>query len=551
MRLFDRSSLFVHRLAGGLAAGLTASGLTAAGLALIAAASTPVPARAEDTSTARADDLVIVDCLLPPKTRRLGRRSTYLQPRQPLRTTAADCRIRGGEYTEPDQATYATSLRVWLPQAEAGDAEAQFYVGQIYEKGLGAAPDLAQAALWYRKAAEQGDAPSAVALGYLFEEGLGVERDEVAALNWYRKAAGLAEDLVVLERSEYDALVAELAAKEQEAQDLENEIEVLRDELEKAAAQQAADDAAEARRVDALRSTVERLEADLAARQREIADGRDEVAQLEKRLRTISSKEPATASATAQSASLNELPFGGYHALVIGNSSYRALPAIESAARDARLVADLLRSKYGFEVRLLIDADRLAIMAALNDLREQLTSEDNLLVYYAGHGERDAAGRAAYWQPVDADADSTVRWIPNEVVTEHLDLIPARHVFVVADSVYSGLRTRSSIAALPRGMTNEERYFHIKLLLDKRARLVLSSGGPGTDGTAPKQARPSRFADTFVELLEQNDGILEASRLYVEINERLADRGAGLEFATMKWARNDLAEFFFVPSTLR
>jgi len=48
----------------------------------------------KDTS----DDLLIVDCLLPGQIRKLGRQMTYLTPRRPIKTTAKDCEIRGGEY---------------------------------------------------------------------------------------------------------------------------------------------------------------------------------------------------------------------------------------------------------------------------------------------------------------------------------------------------------------------------------------------------------------------------------------------------------------------
>ena len=78
-----------------------------------------------------------------------------------------DCRIRGGEYTEPDQANYATSLKVWLPRAKDGDAEAQYYVGQIFEKGLGTTPDYESAAEWYGKAAEQEFSAAQISLGFL------------------------------------------------------------------------------------------------------------------------------------------------------------------------------------------------------------------------------------------------------------------------------------------------------------------------------------------------------------------------------------------------
>ncbi|MEM6794989.1 MAG: caspase family protein [Acidobacteriota bacterium] len=434
---------------------------------------------------------------------------------------------------------------MWLPQAEAGNAEAQYFVGQIFEKGLGGTPDPESAAAWYQKAAEQDFGPAQINLGYLYEEGLGVEQDEVAALNWYRRAAGLAADLVVLEESEYQELLgaqSALRAKQQEVDALESEIEEIRRQLESTRAEAGeADRQAEARH-ETLRSILSRLESDLDARRQEVDRGRLRITELEKQLED-------QGPAAAGSARLADLSFGDFHALVIGNSAYRELPKLE-AADDARTVARLLERKYGFEVRLLLDADRFTIMNALNELREQLTREDRLLVYYAGHGKRDVSGQTAYWQPVDAQPNNPVNWIPSAVVAEHLDLIASNHVFVVADSVFSGLRTRSSIAQLRQGMTEEERYFHIRLLLDRRSRLVLSSGAlapapAGAEGT---------FASAFASVLESNDGVLEASRLYEAVNDRLFaanSDAAGLRFATLKWARNDLADFFFVPRDLR
>ncbi|MEM7496294.1 MAG: hypothetical protein AAF471_09415, partial [Myxococcota bacterium] len=107
------------------------------------------PEDSEDVpENARVADLQVVDCLLPGMVRRLGNMQ-YLSPRRPVRTTAADCRIRGGEYTEYDRADYKTALQVWMPAAEAGDAEAQANVGEIYERGLGGEPNYEAAAIWY------------------------------------------------------------------------------------------------------------------------------------------------------------------------------------------------------------------------------------------------------------------------------------------------------------------------------------------------------------------------------------------------------------------
>lgn len=524
----------------GLAASLLAAPL---GIAARPAAAAAAAAGAEARS---ADELLIVDCLLPSRVRRLGRQRTYLQPRKPIRTTAVDCSIRGGEYTEPDQASYATALEVWLPQAKAGDAEAQYYVGQVFEKGLGTTPDYESAAVWYRRAAEQEYAAAQISLGYLYERGLGVAADEVAALNWYRRAAGLAQDLVVLEEDEYADLLAareELAARRREVEGLQREIDELRRQLEELESGAAADEERQA----TLESLVARLEKDLEAQKREVSLRVESIGALESRL---ASREPAAPGSGPAAPKRPEIDFGAYHALVIGNRNYRSLPSLETAADDATAVAELLESRYGFEVELLIDADRYETMTALNRLRESLTERDNLLVYYAGHGRRDEEGATAYWQPVDAEAANPANWIPSEVVTEHLDLVPARHVLVVADAAYSGLRTRSSIARLPRGMSAEQRFHHIRLLRERRARLVLASGEPAP--VAGSAGSPhSRFSGALLEVLKQNDDVIEASQVYRRLVERVASTPGARppEFATMRWARNDVADFFFVPGS--
>lgn len=169
------------------------SGVAATAFALIGfgcAVQKPSPEQAE-AARRNADDLLVVDCLLPSQVRKLGQHVTYLAPRRAIKTSARDCEIRGGEYVAYDRANYGTALKVWLPQAQAGDPIAQTYVGEIYEKGLGIQPDYATAGAWYRKAAEQNHAAAQINLGYLYEAGLGVKRDLVTAMNWYREASGL------------------------------------------------------------------------------------------------------------------------------------------------------------------------------------------------------------------------------------------------------------------------------------------------------------------------------------------------------------------------
>ena len=86
--------------------------------------------------------------------------------------------------------------------AEAGNADAQCYLGHCYEEGLGVKTNRALAVKWYRKAAEQGNAGAQFNLGNCYDSGEGVEQDKAEAVRWYRKAAeqGLALAKKALER---------------------------------------------------------------------------------------------------------------------------------------------------------------------------------------------------------------------------------------------------------------------------------------------------------------------------------------------------------------
>jgi Caspase domain/Sel1 repeat len=190
------------------------------------------PGAPAEEATRRGDDLLVVDCRMPPEVRRLGRhpRLTYPGEPRPTRTTALDCQIRGGEYVAYSRADYATALQIWLPLAEQGDAKAQTYVGETYERGLGGGPDYVAAADWYRRAAEQGYAPAQINLGSLYEQGLGVPKDEATALSWYRRAVrsgAAAVDVAAAGRGDVGALPGEHALDEREIERLRREIERL------------------------------------------------------------------------------------------------------------------------------------------------------------------------------------------------------------------------------------------------------------------------------------------------------------------------------------
>jgi TPR repeat protein len=132
-----------------------------------------------------------------------------------------------------------------MQAAEAGDPEAQTNVGDIYERGLGVAPNYEAAAQWYQKAADKGYSRALFNLGTLYEQGTGVPHDQLKALNLYRQAWGLAEDNIIFASAaqrEQEALRIELqkavAEKDTQLGLLQKQLKELHDKLSKQPAPQ-------------------------------------------------------------------------------------------------------------------------------------------------------------------------------------------------------------------------------------------------------------------------------------------------------------------------
>ena len=83
-----------------------------------------------------------------------------------------------------DAGDYEAALAAWGPAAEAGDADSQFGMGQLYANGYGVPLDDAQALKWYTQAAEQGHGEAQCALGVMHANGWGVPMDETEAMKW-------------------------------------------------------------------------------------------------------------------------------------------------------------------------------------------------------------------------------------------------------------------------------------------------------------------------------------------------------------------------------
>ena len=237
--------------------------------------------------------------------------------------------------------------------------------------------------------------------------------------------------------------------------------------------------------------------------------------------------------------SIPKLDYGDYYALVIGNNRYDHLSDLRTAVNDARSVADLLELDYGFKVTKLENADRDQIINSMSELRSKVSKEDNLLIYYAGHGYLDEAADEGFWLPVDSSPDDPSNWITTDRIVGQIRAMEAKHVMIVADSCFSGTITR--------GIKIEQRTPEwLERIVKKKARTALTSGGlePVMDSGGGGN---SVFANSFLSILRDNDGVLDASQLFSQLRPKvMVNSDQTPEYGNIHRAGHDGGDFLFV-----
>lgn len=226
-------------------------------------------------AAANMQDAMVVDCQLPGRLMMQGSGRQHLTEGPLTRLSAIDCRTRGGEYEVGDLSGGNLSLKRWLPVAEQGSPEAQYYVARIYANGMGGVPlDYLKAADWYQRAANQKYGPALQELGYLYEEGLGVPQDRLRGLNLQRQASGLGDEL------DYSWKVT--AAKD----DFDKRTAVMSEQLEAANTQ-----------LESLRSALSNTRERLSQSRRSLAQAEGAVLGLRAQLNTVKSDSESAAHA--------------------------------------------------------------------------------------------------------------------------------------------------------------------------------------------------------------------------------------------------------------
>ncbi len=499
----------------------------------------PAPQAAQDglraarLGTDPIKSLMVVDCLLPGQVRRSGRMS-YVGPALPVKTTAELCEKRGGEYVEYDRASLESTLRVWREKAEAGDADAQLFVAQAYERGIDQPADPAKAAVWYAKAAANGSREAKLSLAAMMESGNGVAADPEGALKLYREAMGLDEELVRASEARVEVTQARLQLESAKA-DAEARIARLQAEvssLKNARAQEADLRKAKEAELAAVRNqrqqTLERLDALPPAQTRSV------------------SRMASGSTGTAPMLSVDGTRFGRYYALVVGVQNYDHIAPLKTPIADAEAMADVLQRRYGFQTTLLRNPDYYTLTGELARILSNRAPDDNVLIYYAGHGELD--GSEGFWLPRDATRNRESA-LPNGLLVSSVNQFAGRTLLVIADSCFG------AALAAPREISGPLEYFpqDAASFLNNKGRYVLSAGGEtpvfDDDGSGH-----SVFTSELLRVLEHNDhvltqrGLTEAVRASVEQNSRRLGNEQRPQVAPMRDGRGyEGGKFYLVP----
>jgi hypothetical protein len=241
---------------------------------------------------------------------------------------------------------------------------------------------------------------------------------------------------------------------------------------------------------------------------------------------------------------------GNYYALVIGIDDYPPpLRRLKTAVADARAISSALREDYGFQVQLLLDRDatRAHILDAIARYRNTLSTNDNLLIYYAGHGYSDHEADKAYWLPADADSSFSANRIIADDLTTGVRVLPARHVLVISDSCYSGALTRDVDAPVRSG----GQAAFINRMLRSRSRTLMASGGDEPVSDQGSNGH-SVFAYALLRALERTDGQMftASDMFYGSVREQVAGRSEQLpEYSIIRNSSHDEGDFVFSRKT--
>ncbi len=196
-----------------------------------------------------------------------------------------------------------------------------------------------------------------------------------------------------------------------------------------------------------------------------------------------------------------------YYGLIIGIDTYLDddLSDLDNPVKDAEQLYRTLTNKYSFQknnITFLKNANRGDIIQALDEMARIITPNDNLLIFYAGHGWWDEASSIGYWLPADSDGRIKTNWFRNSTLVDYLTEIKSKHTLLITDACFGGsiFKARSAFGS------REKAYEKLYELPSRKAM---------TSGNLTKVPDRSSFTRFLIQRLEENqETYLSAEQLF-------------------------------------
>lgn len=257
---------------------------------------------------------------------------------------------------------------------------------------------------------------------------------------------------------------------------------------------------------------------------------------------------------------------GKQYALVVGTDNYKAKDwnKLVNPVYDAIEVADELRNSYGYDVRLLKDPPMDTIYNAIREYYRTLQPDDQLIIYFAGHGDFDEEllddGFIVCSDSKSVEADPVRNsYIQHSKLKKMINKIPAKQILVLLDICHGGVFDENVLGGKQRNNNTENIANRnvLQFLRDKsqyKIRRALSSVGKDAafDGKAGKH---SPFANYLLQVLRAkgggSNGIVTLADVYAVLQAASLNETATLKISPHMagFGDNDpLGEFILIPA---
>lgn len=229
-----------------------------------------------------------------------------------------------------------------------------------------------------------------------------------------------------------------------------------------------------------------------------------------------------------------------YYGLIIGVNEYQdpSIPNLDNPIKDGQEIFDVLTSQYTFKkenIKFLKNATRADIINALDEFAGEVTPNDNLLIFYAGHGWWEADANIGYWLPADASQSSKADWFGNSRLVDYLKAVKSKHTLLIADACFGGaiFKTRTAFPDAEKA---------INRLYELPSRKAMTSG------TLTEVPDRSSFVNFLVKRLTDNtEKYMSSEQLFSSLRMAVINNSDAIpQYGEIRNVGDEGGDFIFI-----